>query len=162
MSKEDELTAYAERSYAWAVEMESDSRERALVLAATVGAQAGRLGLSPTEASRWLQGAYGAIWVRLSNLNPGADLSEVRSVMLKSLQRVMAKPPRPTPRETVERVNQIDGATTRLSEDGRIIAVTYPTGLGSRVHRTLENAGWAVDGNPVGGPGSVKTLYARR
>ena len=85
-SPADQLTAYATRQFAQAAEMSTDAHDRAIILANTVGRQAKRLGLTPDEASSWLQGAYGSIWVRLGNLNPGADLREVRAALLKAMR----------------------------------------------------------------------------
>jgi hypothetical protein len=79
------LTAYATKQFAQASEMAEDPHDRAIILAHTVGRQAKRLGISSEEASSWLQGAYGAIWVRLGNLNPGADLREVRAALLQAM-----------------------------------------------------------------------------
>jgi hypothetical protein len=85
-SASDELTSYACRQYENSREMAGeDSRERALLLASTVGRHARRLGLTQDEVSKWLQGAYGYVWVRLGNLNPGADLKEIREAVLKAM-----------------------------------------------------------------------------
>lgn len=86
-SVENDLTSYARRQFNLAAEMAGgDAYERALLLATTVGRQAKRLGMTPSEATSWLQGAYGDIWVRMGNLNPGADLKEIRSAMLKAMR----------------------------------------------------------------------------
>jgi hypothetical protein len=62
-------------------------RERAMAVATTVGRQAARSGMSANEVSRWLQGAYGAVWVRMGGLNPGADLKEIRKQILKVMPK---------------------------------------------------------------------------
>lgn len=87
----ERLTQYATERFAQANEMGEDAHDRALILAMSVGKQAARWGLSPDEVSKWLQAAYGQIWVRLGGLNPGADLKEIRSTIL----RAMAAPQRP-------------------------------------------------------------------
>jgi len=61
--------------------------ERAEILAVSAGATAKRLGVSDEDLKRWLQGAYGRIWVRLGSLNPGLDLKEVSKIMLGSYTR---------------------------------------------------------------------------
>lgn len=66
--------------------MGEDAHDRALLLAVTVGKQAVRLGMTPEEASKWLQSAYGNVWVRLGNLNPGADMGDVRKAMLQAME----------------------------------------------------------------------------
>ena len=85
-NKLDKLTQYAKCQYPQAQEMASDPGDRALILATTVGRQAKRLGLSKQEVERWLQGAYGSVWVRMGNLNPGADLKEIRKALLKVMR----------------------------------------------------------------------------
>lgn len=81
-----ELSDYARRQFSQARDMATDSHDRALILATTVGRQAKRMGMSPSDVTKWLQGAYGDIWVRMGNLDPGADLKEVRSAMLKAMR----------------------------------------------------------------------------
>lgn len=79
-SVESELTAYAARAFQ--LFREESAGERAISVARTVGRQAARLGFDETSLSRWLQSAYGTVWVRLSGLNPGADLKEVKRHLL--------------------------------------------------------------------------------
>lgn len=52
-------------------------------VAATVGRHANRIKMSKEDLIKWFQGAYGRIWVRLSNLNPGLDAKDVLKVLLK-------------------------------------------------------------------------------
>jgi len=66
---------------------QDDPHERAIAVAFTVGREARRIAVSETDLSKWLQGRYGRIWVRLGNLNPGADLKEVRKALLEAFRR---------------------------------------------------------------------------
>lgn len=61
-------------------------KERALGVAKGVGTRARKIGCTEPQASRWLQTAYGAVWVRRGNLNPGADLKDVKKVLLQRLR----------------------------------------------------------------------------
>lgn len=58
--------------------------ELARDMAFTAGSQAKRMGLSKEQLSGWLQGAYGRLWVRLGNLNPGMDMKDVRKAVMKA------------------------------------------------------------------------------
>jgi len=51
-------------------------------VAVTVGMQAARENLSKDVLKSWLQTAYGRIWVRLSNLNPGLDLRDISKILI--------------------------------------------------------------------------------
>lgn len=82
----DDLTKWAQKAFAEARDFEP--RERAMFVASTVGRQAKRLGLDEHDVLRWLQTAYGDVWVRLGQLNPGADLREIRAEIQKAMRRV--------------------------------------------------------------------------
>lgn len=59
----------------------SNGETRRLVseaVAHTTGAQAYRLGISISKVKKWLQSAYGTIWVRLSALEPELDMKDVQ------------------------------------------------------------------------------------
>jgi len=60
-------------------------------VAALVGRQAVRIFLEEKDLAEWLQSAYGSIWVRNSNLVPGADLKEIREVMIKAYRGYKGK-----------------------------------------------------------------------
>jgi hypothetical protein len=70
----------------WATEAftlfhEDTPEERARNVAITTGREAKRLGLTKLAMRKWLQSAYGSVWVKLGNLNPGLDLKEIREIM---------------------------------------------------------------------------------
>lgn len=81
------LTAYAKRMYAQARTMSSGAADLADVLATAVGAQAARTGFTEEQIGKWLQSAYGEVWVKGGSLNPGMDLKDVRKTMMKSYER---------------------------------------------------------------------------
>jgi len=58
--------------------------ERALFVADTVARQAKRLGFNALGLSRWLQTAYGEVWVKGGSLNPGIDMPVLRKRLLKN------------------------------------------------------------------------------
>jgi len=62
---------------------DDSAAETATSIAHTVGAQAKRMGLSKEQLGKWLQSAYGKVWVRGGNLKPGLDLKEVKAALLK-------------------------------------------------------------------------------
>lgn len=61
--------------------------EKAMFAAATLGRQAKRLGFNPEGLEAWLSEAYGRVWVKKMNLNPGMDLKDIRKVMLRSFEK---------------------------------------------------------------------------
>lgn len=61
-----------------------DEPDVELLAAKSAGRHARRLGMSLDELSRWLQSAYGSIWVREMRLRPSYDLKEIRQVMIKA------------------------------------------------------------------------------
>ena len=63
--------------------------ERTRATAMTVGAQAARSGVSVPEMRKWLQSAYGSVFVRDSNLNPGMDLKDVLKYMLTGYAKAL-------------------------------------------------------------------------
>lgn len=63
--------------------------ERTRSVATTVGAQAARAGVSVAEMRVWLQAAYGAVFVRHTNLNPGMDLKDVQNYMLAGYAKAL-------------------------------------------------------------------------
>jgi len=65
--------------------------DRAVDVAYTVGAHARRLGMSKDQMRRWLQTAYGGVWVKRSHLNPGADLKQVQAAMEKGWSMAAGK-----------------------------------------------------------------------
>ena len=84
--REEALSRWARMAY---TEIRTSSptistAEWSLFVAHTVGAQAYRSGFSEQELSRWLQKAYGAVWVIGSNLNPGMDAKDVRKAILSA------------------------------------------------------------------------------
>jgi hypothetical protein len=57
--------------------------ELAEAVAITTGAHAFRIGLTEQELNRWLQGAYGLVWVVQQGLRPGLDFKDVRKAALR-------------------------------------------------------------------------------
>jgi len=51
-------------------------------VAVTAGRHAYRLGWTRDELARWLQGAYGSVWVRETGLRPGMDFKDVAKTAL--------------------------------------------------------------------------------
>ncbi len=82
----DKLTKYAKRAYQQSIDMALSNEERASITAVTVGRQAKRLGFTKEQVTRWLQSAYGAVWVKGGNLNPGADLKEIRTMLFRAMR----------------------------------------------------------------------------
>jgi hypothetical protein len=60
-----------------------DEEVGAEAVAITTGAHAFRIGLTEQELSRWLQGAYGSVWVVQQGLRPGLDMKDVREAALR-------------------------------------------------------------------------------
>lgn len=82
---EEALTARGRHLWHTAERMSSTSAERAEVLAAHLGACAGRAGWSAARLAAWLQGAYGTVWVG-PTLSPGLDAKDVRRLLEKARQ----------------------------------------------------------------------------
>ena len=78
---------------------DESSRDRARFIAATVGRQASRMGLTKDDVGRWLQSAYGTVWVAKSRsrLDPGMDMKEVRKEIFRSMDSVEPNPIPPPP-----------------------------------------------------------------
>ena len=53
-------------------------------IAVAVGCHARRSLISQTQLKNWASSAYGYIWVKENNLNPGMDLKDVVKVLLKA------------------------------------------------------------------------------
>lgn len=77
------LTDYAKQAYRNSLEISKEPRERAEITAITVGKQAKRLGITQEDLSRWLQSAYGTVWVVGGSLNPGMDLKDILNILLR-------------------------------------------------------------------------------
>lgn len=69
-------------------------REATIESAVITGRHAARLGMTEKELGKWLQVAYGSIWVRLSGLNPGADLKEVWKALQHGYRGKKGVPPK--------------------------------------------------------------------
>jgi hypothetical protein len=82
----DELTRYAKRAYQNAMKMADTAEERAELTAITVGRQAKRMGFDFQSVSMWLQSAYGNVWVKGGNLNPGMDLKDILEIIKKVMK----------------------------------------------------------------------------
>lgn len=61
-----------------------DQSVTATSVAYAVGHYARRNGITGEQLSRWLQSAYGLIWVRQGGLNPGLDLKDVMKAIMKA------------------------------------------------------------------------------
>lgn len=99
-SAEDQLTVYAMRAVEQAHEMAGGSaagnrKEFATVLATAAGAYAARLGMAPDQVTKWLQGAYGSVWVKGGNLDPGLDLKQIRLIMDNAYDSVVRRREKP-------------------------------------------------------------------
>ena len=84
---QDVLTSWAHT--AMDVFAEDPPSERARAVATTVGAQAARAGIKVPQMQAWLQSAYGSVFVRRGNLNPGLDLKDVRRYMLAGYAKAL-------------------------------------------------------------------------
>jgi len=62
----------------------SDTTETSTDVAYAVGAKAKRAGIPFPAVGKWLQKAYGSVWVRQTNLNPGLDLKDVSRLMKRA------------------------------------------------------------------------------
>lgn len=60
-----------------------DDEELAEAVAITTGAHAFRIGLTEQELNRWLQGAYGSVWVVQQGLRPWLNMKDVRKAALR-------------------------------------------------------------------------------
>lgn len=72
---EKALTQYAVRAFD--LFRSGDTARTSEDVAYAVGAQARRLGWSVKDLQKWIQSAYGSVWVRQTNLSPGWDLKDV-------------------------------------------------------------------------------------
>lgn len=89
---EDDLTALGRKLRDQASVMAGhDATDRADILAATLGATAGRAGWDETRLRKWSQSAYGAVWVG-TDLNPGLDFKQVQNRLARA--RALAVKPR--------------------------------------------------------------------
>jgi len=57
-------------------------------VAATVGKQAAKIGMTEKELSSWLQGAYSTLWVKQTNLKPRYDMKDIRKFVLSAYNKV--------------------------------------------------------------------------
>lgn len=64
-----------------------DYGEVSEMVALTLGATAGRQGMSETDLRRWLQSSYGNLWVRETGMRPGLDLKDIQKLLLKGYNR---------------------------------------------------------------------------
>lgn len=91
VSNEDKLTKYISTSFNSMLHEHNEPKERVVVdMAKIAGRHAKRLGMSKKELERWLQSAYGRIWVRQTNLNPGLDMKDVRKYALDGYNKKVA------------------------------------------------------------------------
>lgn len=67
-----------------AMSMADTSSERSEIIATSVGAQAARSQWDKQQLRKWFQTGYGAVFVRLQNLNAGADLKDLVKIAEKS------------------------------------------------------------------------------
>lgn len=82
-----DLDQYAVKSFNMLKRPGESSRETSTSVAYAVGSFAKREGYTKQDLQKWLQGAYGYIFVKLNNLDPGMDLKEVRDAMFKAFDR---------------------------------------------------------------------------
>lgn len=136
------------------------AEDRAKSVAYGVGAEARRLGVSKDDLSKWLQGAYGSVWVRQGNLNPGLDLRQVREAMYNAYDR--AGGAAPPAKVTIEATPTQRGLVQdRIDEGGEASITAGLEVTGSRIAFTNRAAaisaveGWEsiVDGNLSSGEG---------
>lgn len=81
---EREMTAFAERAMRSAMSMADTSAERSEFVATSVGAKAARSQWDKQQLRKWFQTGYGTVFVRLQNLDPGADLKDIVKIAEKS------------------------------------------------------------------------------
>ena len=86
-----ELTAVANRAWTMFAEGDRSPAELAQDVAYGVGAYAARFKVPKLVISKWLQGAYGSVWVRRGNLNPGMDAKEVRAAIFKAYDLAVSR-----------------------------------------------------------------------
>lgn len=90
MSQGEELLKWGEKAFSLARQEAQSPAELSEFVAITVGKHAKRCGFTEEELRKWLQGAYSALWVRQSNLNPGLDMKDVLRVTMKSFKKASA------------------------------------------------------------------------
>jgi hypothetical protein len=83
-ASDDQLTQWAKKAFQ--LFRDDPPRERAMAVATTVGRQAKRQGMDEKDVLRWLQSAYGNVWVKMGSLNPGADLKEIAKAISKVMR----------------------------------------------------------------------------
>ena len=88
---ERELEQYAMRAFQLLRRPDDTAAETATSVAYVVGTQAKRMGISQEQLGEWLQSAYGKVWVRNGNLNPGLDLKEVKAAIMKAYTKERLK-----------------------------------------------------------------------
>lgn len=64
-----------------------DPEDVARDAARVAGKHAARIGMEREDLVRWLQAAYGSVWVRKLNLNPHLDLKDVRKLALQAFDK---------------------------------------------------------------------------
>ena len=77
MDHEKKLTGWATQAFALFRDPTRDNAETSMDVLSTVLRQAKRMGLTADQVIRWLQSAYGSVWVRQTNMNPGVDLKDL-------------------------------------------------------------------------------------
>jgi len=85
-SPEQELTAYANQAFQLFRPDREDPRELSMDVIYAVIGMAKRKGLSQMEVLRWLQSAYGGVWVRNTNLNPGVDMKDLTRAVKQKMK----------------------------------------------------------------------------
>ena len=80
---EEILTRWAKDAFVLLWRSDRTKRELSFDVARTVGRQAARIGMTEEQVKRWLQNAYGSVWVRCSGLVPGVDLKELSKFILQ-------------------------------------------------------------------------------
>jgi hypothetical protein len=86
---DSDLTKYAIRAYDMLSRPSDSPFEKAQSVAYAVGGYAARKGMTEIEIRKWLQNAYGRVWVMKGNLDPGMDLKEVSKAILKTYRRTI-------------------------------------------------------------------------
>jgi hypothetical protein len=80
----EELTRWAENAFP--LFRCEDRAQTSEAVALTVGRQAARMGWTEDGLVKWLQTAYGSVWVRQSDLVPGLDLKDVQKALLRGFR----------------------------------------------------------------------------
>ncbi len=87
-NKQDALTKYAKGAFGLFLRQHQEPVEQVVRdVARLVGRHAKRLGITEDEVSRWLQSAYGDVWVRETGLNPVLDLKDVRKIIFAEMRK---------------------------------------------------------------------------